>query len=106
MRSWNAAYFFLAAFLAAFLGAAFLAAFFGAAFLAAFFGAAFLAAFFAAFFAMANGFVCVKRNCADVNVYACASKKVPPYIVDIVDRDQRSFACDVRPMIDRIIVLR
>jgi hypothetical protein len=40
-----------AAFLAAFLGAAFLAAFFGAAFLAAFFGAAFFVAFLAAFFA-------------------------------------------------------
>jgi hypothetical protein len=40
-------YFFLAAFLAAFLGAAFLAAFLGAAFLAAFLGAAFFAVFFA-----------------------------------------------------------
>ena len=87
----NAAYFFfaaffLAAFLAAFLGAAFLAAFL-APFLAAFFGAAFLAAFFAAFLAMANGFVCVKRNCVDVNVYDKALKNVPPNIVDIVDRD-------------------
>lgn len=49
-------YFFLAAFLAAFLGAAFFAAFLGAAFLAAFFGAAFLAAFFAvAMFLKFNG---------------------------------------------------
>jgi hypothetical protein len=55
-------YFFLAAFLAAFLGAAFFvaflaaflgAAFLGAAFLAAFLGAAFLAAFLAAFFGAA-----------------------------------------------------
>jgi hypothetical protein len=47
-------FFFLAAFLAAFLGAdffaAFLAAFFGAAFFAAFFGAAFFATFFAMVF--------------------------------------------------------
>lgn len=70
----NAAYFFFAAFLAAFL--------------AAFFGAAFLAAFFAAFLAMANGFVCVKRNCVDANVYALALKNVPPNIVDIVTRDE------------------
>ncbi|MFZ4771370.1 MAG: hypothetical protein ACOYLO_14395, partial [Ferruginibacter sp.] len=40
------AYFFLAAFLAAFLGAAFFAAFLGAAFFTAFLGAAFFAAFF------------------------------------------------------------
>ncbi|MCC6542100.1 MAG: hypothetical protein IT225_07750 [Flavobacteriales bacterium] len=80
MRSWNAAYFFFAAFFAAFLGAAFLVAFLGAAFLVAFF-----AAFLAAFFAMANGFVCVKRNCVDPNMYAWTSKKVPPFIVDIVE---------------------
>jgi len=58
-RNLNAAYFFVAAFLAAFfaafLGAAFLAAFLGAAFLAAFLGAAFFAPAFlaAAFFGAA-----------------------------------------------------